>query len=453
VLKLVDRQSGIPVGDLPVLGETDFPVVLPRQNLLQTRDGRERLVAGRRTSIQDHESRTVGSVVVFSDVSEQEKVEQELLKVRKLESVGVLAGGIAHDFNNILAAILGNINLALMSTDKDDRRYNLLSRAEKASLRAKDLTHQLLTFSKGGEPVKKVTSISEIIEDSAEFVLRGSNSKCSYRIPRDLWPVEIDPGQISQVVQNITLNASQAMPEGGIIEITCANFDNRMGVVPVPAERLLCLTIKDSGRGIAPEELDRIFDPYFTTKQEGSGLGLAITHSIINKHGGYITVDSVPGRGTAFAIYLPACQEPPVIETAEEGGPVQGCGLVLVMDDEEMVRQIASDMLAHLGYEVLLAKDGAEAMDLFRRHRRQGRPIDVYLVDLTIPGGMGGKETAVKLTEIDPAVKAIVSSGYSSDPVIANFRDFGFKAAAGKPYRLDELSRVLHQVLMEKSQA
>jgi len=447
VLRLVKRQSREPVVELSGTGRADGLGVLARQNLLLSRDGRERLVVDRGTPIKDHDNQEVGSVLVFSDVSEQEKIEQELLKVRKLESVGILAGGIAHDFNNILAAILGNINLALMSTDPDDRRFKLLNRAEKASLRAKDLTHQLLTFSKGGEPVKLITSITEIIKDSAEFVLRGSKSKCIYRIPGNLWPVEIDPGQISQVVQNITLNASQAMPEGGIIEISCANFENRNRIVPVTAENLLRLTIKDSGRGISPDQLDQVFDPYFTTKKEGSGLGLAITHSIINKHGGLITVDSEPGQGTTFTIYLAAASRESVPERTVESDPERGSGLVLVLDDEEMVREIAREMLIHLGYKVLLAKDGSEVMDYFRQCRQEGRPIDVYLVDLTIPGGMGGRETIEKLRKLDPLVKAVVSSGYSNDPVVANYRDYGFAGVVDKPFRVNELARVMSRVI------
>jgi PAS domain S-box-containing protein len=447
VYRLVERHSREPVVDLPGSGRANDLRALARQNLLLTRDGRERLAAYRGTPIMDRDSQVVGNVVVFSDISEQEKIEAELLKVRKLESVGILAGGIAHDFNNILAAILGNINLALMSTDPDDRRFNLLSRAEKASLRAKDLTQQLLTFSKGGEPVKLVTSISEIIQDSAEFVLRGSKSKCHYRIPDGLWPVEIDPGQISQVVQNITLNASQAMPDGGIIEISCDNFDNRNRSVPVTAEHLLRLTIKDSGQGIPPDQLDRVFDPYFTTKKEGSGLGLAITHSIITKHGGQITVASEPGQDTTFTIYLAAASQDDVPERPVACGTARGSGLVLVMDDEEMVREIAREMLIHLGYEVLLAKDGSEVIDYYRQYQQEGCPIDVFLVDLTIPGGMGGRETVEKLRQLDPGVKAVVSSGYSNDPVVANYRDYGFVGVVDKPFQINELAQVIHKVM------
>lgn len=446
VFNLCERRSRTPVVDL-LDRDRRSGRVMPRQNLLLARDGRERLVADSGSPIRDMEGRLVGWVMVFRDISEQEKLEEELLKIRKLESVGVLAGGIAHDFNNILAAILGNINLVMMATDPADRRYYLLTRAEKASLRAKDLTQQLLTFSKGGEPVKRITTIAGIIEDSADFVLRGSKSKCSYILPDDLWPVEVDAGQISQVVQNIALNASQAMPDGGNIEIICANFDNCRRSVPVVAERLLRLTISDNGGGMSPEHVARIFDPYFSTKQDGSGLGLAITHSIILKHGGHIEVESLAGQGTTFSIYLAAADQAGEGEPSTEGRAVSGSGLILVLDDEEMVREVAQEMLEHLGYEVLLAADGQEVIDLHRQCHHDGRPIDLFLLDLTISGGMGGREAMESLRMLDPQVRAVVSSGYSNDPVVANFQDYGFAEVVAKPFRIDELARVVAKVM------
>jgi PAS domain S-box-containing protein len=452
VYQLRDRQNRQAVAD-PLGRDRRYDGGMPRQNLLLTREGKERVIADSSAPIRDIESRVVGWVLVFRDISEQEKLEEELLKIRKLESVGVLAGGIAHDFNNILAAILGNINLALLYTEPDDRRHNLLSRAEKASLRAKELTQQLLTFSKGGEPVKKITSIAAIIEDSAEFILRGSKSKCRYQIADDLWPVEIDAGQISQVVQNIALNASQAMPDGGIVEIACVNFNNRGGVVPVAADSLVRLTITDHGGGIAPEQVGRIFDPYFTTKLGGSGLGLAITHSIIGKHGGLIGVETQPGVGTTFTIYLVAADQAKIGELPAEAPKITGSGRILVLDDEEMVREVAREMLAHLGYEVLLAADGREAIELYRQGRQEGRPIDLFLMDLTIPGGMGGQETVAKLLALDPRIRAVVSSGYSNDPVVANYRDYGFAEVVAKPFRINELGKVIAKVMGKKEAA
>ncbi|NTV13871.1 MAG: PAS domain S-box protein [Desulfobulbaceae bacterium] len=446
IFPLCDRRSRAPVADL-LDRDRRSGRVAPRHNLLLARDGRERLLADSGSPILDMEGRVVGWALVFRDISEQEKLGEELLKIRQLESVGVLAGGIAHDFNNILAAILGNINLVMMTTDPNDRRYQLLDRAVKASLRAKDLTQQLLTFSKGGEPVKKITTISEIIEDSAEFVLRGSKSKCSYLLPKDLWPVEVDAGQISQVVQNIALNADQAMPDGGKIEIVGANFDNRHRFLPEMPDRLLRLTIKDNGAGIAPEQVARIFDPYFTTKQEGSGLGLAITHSIIVKHGGHISVESQAGQGTTFTIYLVAAEQACAGEPPVEERIVTGSGRILVLDDEEMVREVAREMLERLGYEVLLVGDGREVIDCHRQCRQEGRPIDLFLVDLTIPGGMGGREVIETLRALDPSVRAVAFSGYSNDPVVASFQDYGFAAVVAKPFRVEELAGVIASVM------
>ncbi len=389
-------------------------------------------------------------IAVARDISDRKQVEAELIKIRKLESIGVLAGGIAHDFNNILVSILGNISLAaLYITPENEKVKNLLHEAEKASLRAKDLTQQLLTFSKGGEPVKQIASIAAVIMDSAGFVLRGSSSKCEYSFSEDLWPVEIDTGQMSQVIQNIIINAGHAMPEGGIIDIRCENFvkDEKQSL-PLTAGDYVKISISDKGIGIPANMLDKIFDPYFTTKQDGSGLGLAITHSIILQHGGHITVESEQGIGSTFTIYLSASKHQGQAEP-EDTLPLQikGSRKVLVMEDERIVREIAQEILAHLGCEVVLAKDGEEAVETYRQLMATGQAVDFVILDLTIPGGMGGKEAIQRLLEIDPQVKAIVASGYSNDPVMANYNDYGFKGVIRKPFLISELSEVIHKVL------
>ncbi|MCJ7600412.1 MAG: ATP-binding protein, partial [Desulfobulbaceae bacterium] len=281
---------------------------LANHTALIARDGTERSIADSGAPIFDRESRIIGVILVFRDITDQLRMEEELLKVKKLESVGVLAGGIAHDFNNILAAILGNINLAsLFIKPEDEKVHDLLKEAEKASLRARDLTQRLLTFAKGGDPVKKTASIAEIIKDTAGFVLRGSNVRCEYHISQDLWPVEVDASQMSQVIQNIILNAKQAMPAGGVIDVSCENFvKDKNQILPLHAGEYVKISITDKGIGIADTLLEKIFDPYFTTKQTGSGLGLAIAHSIVMKHDGYILVKSRQGAGTTFTIYLRA---------------------------------------------------------------------------------------------------------------------------------------------------
>ena len=383
----------------------------------------------------------IGLRGIIVDISEQKKMEEELLKVRKLESVGVLAGGIAHDFNNILVAILGNISLALMTADPKGEIYELLVESEKASLRAKDLTQQLLTFAKGGEPVKKIAAIDEIIRDSANFVLRGNNVRCDFKFGPKLWPVAVDTGQISQVIQNIIINASQAMPTGGTIAIDCSNYClESSDVTPLSSGNYIKIVVKDQGVGIPADMLDKIFDPYFTTKQKGSGLGLAIIHSIISKHDGYITADSELGQGTTFTIYLPASQDMPKLEPkAVVVPPANVHGRIMVMDDEEMIRSLAEKALSRSGYEVVLAADGNEAVLLYQKAKETGAPIDLIIMDLTIPGGMGGKEAIKEIHKIDPEAKVIVSSGYSNDPVMTDFGEYGFCGVTVKPFQIREL--------------
>lgn len=416
---------------------------------LISRDGTQRSIADSGAPIRDKDSRILGMVLVFRDVTEKNKMEEEILKARKLEAVGVLAGGIAHDFNNILAAILGNINLTLTIVSPKEEIHELLSSAEKACLRARDLTRQLLTFSKGGEPVKTVTQITEVIKDSAEFVLRGTSVRCNYHFAEDLWAAEIDPVQISQVIQNIVLNAGHAMPGGGVVDIECTNIsrDQSHGL-SIHAGEYICIAIKDRGIGIPAAMLGNIFDPYFTTKQEGSGLGLAITHSIIRKHNGHISVESKQGAGSSFLIYLPALKERQLLEKEKPKDiKAGGKAKVMVMDDEQMIRELSEKMLSRNGYEVVLAKDGEQAVSLYKEAMVSTGPIDVIIMDLTIPGGMGGKETVQEILKINPAAKVIVSSGYSNDPILANCREYGFSAAIVKPFQIKEITGVISKVL------
>jgi len=386
------------------------------------------------------------NVGFFMDITERKRMEEELLRARKLESVGTLAGGIAHDFNNILTTILGNVTLARMQVPPDGELFEMLSEAETASLRARTLTRQLLTFAKGGAPVKETASIKDILKESPSFALRGSKSRCELSIPKDLWPAEVDVGQTSQVINNIVINANQAMPEGGIIQIAAENLiiEDRHGL-PVKPGRYIKISITDQGVGIAEKHLSKVFDPYFTTKHEGSGLGLATTYSIVKKHGGHITVESQPGVGTTFHIYLPASDK--AVSEKEEVKLITGKGRILLMDDEASLRNTAGRMLKNLGYESEFAKDGAEAIQLYKAAKKSEKPYDAVILDLTIPGGMGGKDAVKKLLEIDPEVKAIVFSGYSDDPVLSNFQEYGFKGMMPKPFESRSLGKVLHEVL------
>ncbi|SHJ90537.1 PAS domain S-box-containing protein [Malonomonas rubra DSM 5091] len=423
---------------------------LSKQMTLIDKRRQQKTIVSSAADIKDSGGDKVGMVLVFRDITEQLRTEQELAKIQKLESLGVLAGGIAHDFNNILAAILGSLDMSLRDTELSEKTKRRLNQALNASYRARDLTLQLLTFAKGGEPIRESASLAEVVIDSADFVLRGDKVACHYHFPDDLMLVDIDKGQISQVVQNIILNAGQAMPGGGVIEVIACNADDtELDNLALPANRhFVKLSISDTGTGIPQEVLKKIFDPYFSTKQQGSGLGLAICHSIISKHGGTISVESAIGKGTCFHIYLPAATGS--LTTSDQPIPTflsKRKGRIMVVDDEEGVRTIATEMLKEMGHDVLTADEGQLAVDIYRKNLEQKTPIDVMIMDLTIPGGMGGEEALQKILAIDPEAKAAVSSGYSNDPVMAKYADYGFSAAIAKPYQFADMAKTINELL------
>lgn len=413
-------------------------------------DGTERVFDLLKVPLFHPDGRRKGLVVLGRDVTRRKEMEEALLNTRKLDSLTTLAGGIAHDFNNILTGILGNLSLAKIFAETDERMLEWLTRAEAASLKARALVEQLLTFSRSGSPIKKATGVDALVRETAGFVLRGSNVRCLFAFPPDLWPVTVDEAQVSQAIQNVIANADQAMPEGGLIHVAAQN------VVVGPEEgqlqpgRYVCITIEDQGIGIDPRHLGKIFDPYFSTKQKGCGLGLAISYSIIKNHQGYISIDSRPGVGTKVTIHLPAAElaRPELPQPA----PAPDCrGRILVMDDEQMVREVAGDMLTNLGYVVAFAADGGEAVKKFRAAQANGTPFDAVILDLTVPGGLGARQTVPLLQQFDPAVRLIVASGYSTDPVLASFREYGFAGAIIKPFDLRELGGVLRQILSTPS--
>jgi len=427
-------------------------VDLANHTALIARDGAERIIADSGAPIRDESGNIIGVVLVFRDATEKQKLEEEILKAGKLESVGILAGGIAHDFNNILTAITGNISLAMRDIKPSDAIFRRLVDAESACLRAKELTYQLLTFSKGGAPVKKTVSVSEIIEDSARLALAGSNVRCKISVPDDLLPADVDEGQISQVINNLLINAVEAMPGGGVITVRAENLTAGKGdALPLAYGKYLKISIQDQGTGILPGHLRKIFDPYFTTKQKGSGLGLAICYSIVKKHDGHISVESVLGSGTTFSIYLPASSKEPARKKDSREEPIRGEGKILVMDDEAIVRDVTGQILKHLGYDAEFAGDGSEAIELYRKAKESGKPFDLVIMDLTVPGGMGGKEAILRLIEIDPDVRAIVSSGYSDNLVMSDFRQYGFKGVVAKPYKIQQLALALYNVLNDRA--
>jgi|GEM_PF-1064103 len=410
--------------------------------------GEERLVSYAESVVRDAEGRGQGAVLVLRDITEEHARALHLQQAQKLESIGLLAGGIAHDFNNILTAILGNLSLASDLLRDGDPAAELLREAETASRRAQGLTRQLLTFAKGGAPVRRVVRLGETIRSAATFALRGSKVRCDLDIHDDLWPTWADAGQIAQVVQNLVINAKQAMPQGGTVIVKAWNRTSTSEADDGPVtERHVVVSVTDTGVGIKADDVGRIFDPYFTTKSEGSGLGLTTSHSIVRNHGGWFEVESEEGRGTTFRFYLPAADPDAAPELEEDASAVPGHGRILVMDDEPAILRVVAQMLTRAGYEPVCVTDGQAAIDAYEQARRQGKPFRAVVVDLTVPGGMGGKACVEALQRLDPSVKAIVSSGYSEDPVMADPGRHGFQGVLAKPYRSAELAAMLAKVL------
>jgi two-component system cell cycle sensor histidine kinase/response regulator CckA len=385
-------------------------------------------------------------IVTVTDITDRKNAEKEQARMGKLESLGVLAGGIAHDFNNILTMILGNASLAKMYMGKDEQKAReKLINAEQAIMRAKDLTQQLLTFSKGGAPIKKIVTIDGFLKDVCQFALTGTPVVCKFDLDHDLLPVEVDEGQMTQAIGHIVINAHQAMPAGGMIRIKAENSIVGASADNLPAGKYIKISITDQGNGIPDEYLGKIFDPYFTTKQKGSGLGLAVCYSVIKNHKGYIRVESTLGAGTTFHIYIPVFEgHRHDRKSVEEGTFSASGGKILVMDDEDSIRDMMDDILSSYGYVVDFARNGEEAISLY-----QDNSYDVVILDLTIPGGMGGKETMKELLVIDPYVKVIVSSGYSSDPIMSDYKQYGFRDVIAKPYKIEELEEVIERVIAE----
>ncbi len=427
---------------------------LPENATLTAKDGSEYIIEQVASPIRDNKNEVAGVVLVFRDITERQRNEAERRKAETLEQLGLLAGGIAHDFNNLLTAIIGNISLASLLLPPDNELTTRLVDAKNASLRARDLAQQLLTFARGGAPIKKTASIGKLIQDTVSFSLRGSHSRSSFTFGADLWPAEIDPGQISQVIGNLVVNADQAMPNGGTLRVSCDNFSYTGGngetIADLAPGEYIRIAIKDEGVGIPEDYLKRIFDPYFTTKPKGTGLGLATTYSIVRNHNGLITVDSVLHQGSTFTVYLPAATHVEV-PIPEQPGPIteslNGTGRVLVVDDEEAIRALVDFTLSHLGYQVFQAESALEGVNIYREKLEAGERFDLVILDLTLPGGMGGKEALKKLIELDPTVNAIVSSGYATDATMSRYQDFGFRGVIAKPYEAAELGRIVHDTI------
>ena len=426
---------------------------LPDNVTLTSRDGNERVIEQVASPIRDNKNEVAGVVLVFRDITARQRAEAERRKAETLEQLGLLAGGIAHDFNNLLTAIIGNISLASLLLSPDDEMAERLDDAKNASLRARDLAQQLLTFARGGAPIKKTASIGKLIQDTVSFSLRGSHNRSEFAFGADLSSAEIDAGQISQVIANLVVNADQAMPNGGTLHVSSENFSYSATTTPaVPdlaAGDYVRIRIRDEGVGIPAKYMKRIFDPYFTTKPKGSGLGLATAYSIIKNHNGLMTVESEVHVGTTFTIYLPAAldQEMPVDAPRTLTPAMPGTGRVLVVDDEDAIRDLVEFTLTRLGYKVWQAATSLEGVNIYREKFEAGERFDAVILDLTLPGGIGGKEALKKLIEIDPTVNAIVSSGYATDATMSRYQDFGFRGVIAKPYEAAELGKIVHDVI------
>ncbi len=427
-------------------------VNLSNHTVLLSKDGSEHIIADSGAPIRDKTGSIIGVVLVFRDETEKKQVEEELFKTRKLESIGLLAGGIAHDFNNLLTAIMGNLDMAMIKSDSAKSSINI-QEAKNATIRARDLARQLLTFSKGGAPIRKKMDVANLLKDTTNFILAGASVSPRFFIAPDLYTLNADEGQISQVIQNIVLNASQAMPEGGLIDIAAENTEIRKHPT-LPDGPYIRIFVRDYGVGIPGKYLAKVFDPYFTTKKQGNGLGLSTAYSIVKRHEGYIDVTSKPGAGTTFTILLPALvsttDKALDTETGDEtiniSTPISPLK-ILIMDDEDAILEILGEMLSFLGHRVMETLDGEQAIEQFRKSVDEGEPFDLVILDLTVPGGLSGKETILEIRKIMPDVKAIVSSGYANDPVMAQYHEHGFQGVVNKPFQMKELSETIRQVI------
>lgn len=452
VFKIINEFSRKPaVNPVEQVLASGMVVGLANHTVLVSRDGTERSIADSGAPIFNSEGEIVGVVLVFRDVTDELRTQEERERREKLESLGLLAGGIAHDFNNILTSVVGNISLARLCLESgdSDELTECLKQAEAAALQTRALTNQLLTFSKGGAPVRRRVFIGDFLRDSVTFALHGSPVESRFSIEEELWPVEADLDQLTQVVNNLVINAKQAMANGGVISVCAQNVvaDGSQSA-PVKQGEYVVLKFEDSGVGIPSDKLAKIFDPYYTTKQDGTGLGLATVYSIVKRHEGNVTVESSPGRGARFLVYLPASPDKSRDSQAFHERAADGGGRrILLMDDEDAVRATCASMLRRLKYEPVTVSCGEEAIASFRRAMEEDRPFAAVILDLTIKAGTGGADTIRSLRELDPDVKAIVASGYSTDPVMSEYGFYGFDNVIHKPYNVIDLAKALADIL------
>jgi PAS domain S-box-containing protein len=448
VFHINDPETGQPSKNpIEKVLESGSIVTMPANIKLTAKEGAEYLITSSGAPIKDKNNTVVGVVLVFRDITERQKIEQNILKTQKLESLGLLAGGIAHDFNNLLSGIFGFIDMAKekIGLGENAAADLLLTKALDVYERAKNLTQQLLTFAKGGEPVKKTGRLDKTVLETVQFALSGSNVRVEFIIADNLWLCDFDANQIGQAVDNIVINAKHAMPKGGLLKVSAWNtVISKESSFPLNAGEYVCFSFQDHGKGIAKEHLPKIFDPFFTTKKSGSGLGLTTCYSIIKKHDGHIEVESTSGRGTTLFVYLPASRKKGAEKTDTASlQKIKSDGRILVMDDEDFMREITTRMLEHLGCTVLTTSNGEETVTAFKKAVEQGNPFSAVILDLTIPGSTGGREIVSQLLEIDAQSYIIAASGYSDDPIMSSPLKYGFKDRLKKPFKINELRKTL----------
>jgi len=447
MLSKEEQETVLGVFEEAMAGRSQLPEFF--ENFILKKDGELRLIAWHNALLINADGDMVGVLSSGMDITEQHEAEEERRRAQKLETIGTFAGGIAHDFNNFLMVIHGSIELAQMSLDNPSLVDKLLNDAVAAAGRARGLTRQLITFSKGGQPQKRTVKLAGTMRETMSFVLTGSNVSADVDVPDDLWMANVDTGQIEQVVTNLVVNAKQAMPDGGMIHAQLVNVTAEDAAEKGMDRRpFIELTIRDEGVGISADILPRVFDPYFTTKQDGSGLGLATSYAIVTKHGGHILVDSQPNVGTTFHVYLPAIDEEGSTEGSKSGSvKLSRPYNILLMDDEPMVAEVIKVMLERLKCRASWAKDGDEAVRMYARASTTDDPFDAVILDIIVPAGMGGKEASKKLLEMDASARLVVSSAYSNDPLMAEHKQNGFRGCLAKPYNHHELEHVLKTVL------
>ena len=444
VLRLITQHGDRPL-DVSTLTEKVGSVDSP--TMVVSQDGAKRMVEATAAPICTRKGLKLGTVLVLRDVTERQLIEEERQKAERLESIGLAAGGIAHDFNNLLTAVIGNLSLSLL--EAQGRVRDRIEASKNAALRAEDLARQLLTFAKGGAPVKKTASLRKLLLETVGFSLSGTNARPCFTLPEELWPADIDTGQISQVIGNLAINAVQAMANGGTLYVEGENLlvDEENTPPTLHPGRYVRITVRDEGHGIPEEIQKKIFDPYFTTKPKGNGLGLATSYTIVRNHQGLLSVKSPAGEGASFYIYLPASDKEIEPEVVRPSTGVKRRGKILVLDDEEVICELVDCTLTPLGYTVVQTFDALTMLRLYEEAYKEGHPFDLVMMDLTIPGGMGGKEAIHELKKIDPAAKAIVSSGYGMDPIMSRCQDYGFAGSISKPFDLTQLEQTIQDAL------